>query len=383
MTKKPEKNGSGSVGRRQGIALFVDADVYKRQGYDSDKAIGCITASSTLAMLIPPGIAMILYGVSSGASVGKLFMSGLSVGVVVAIVFSRYGGVDAIKNKIPRQKPATFREVLDATKKAIWARCLPLIILLGIYAGLVAAFIFGCTLVFTIPVGIGMIPMGDRPLFARGIMLGLSAMPGGLVVGGLLCGLPVLVCLHQNLPIFALALLLLLGLWKFPHRMVTGFILLSEGIRWLVTIGLVLAAVEYMTGWCPLPGMAPLEDALATVSSIGIVLLGSLPMAELVRRLLVRPFAWLGERLGLKPQSLTGMLVGLVSALPTLSLIHISTTRLSPVSLAKLVEKETSVVFAKPQLKLLSMVTSQPPPPRRVSASYSKVMLALNPTLLL
>ena len=59
---------------------------------------------------------------------------------------------------------------------------------------------------------------------------------------------------------------------------------------------------------------------MATVSSIGIVLLGSLPMAELVRRLLVRPFAWLGERLGLKPQSLTGMLVGLVSALPTLSL---------------------------------------------------------------
>ena len=135
MTKKPEKNGSGSVGRRQGIALFVDADVYKRQGYDSDKAIGCITASSTLAMLIPPGIAMILYGVSSGASVGKLFMSGLSVGVVVAIVFSLYVCVDAIKNKIPRQKPATFREVLDATKKAIWALGLPLIILLGIYAG--------------------------------------------------------------------------------------------------------------------------------------------------------------------------------------------------------------------------------------------------------
>ena len=99
-----------------------------------------------------------------------------------------------------------------------------------------------------------------------------------------------------------------------------GLYLLSESIRWLVTIGLVLAAVEYMTGWCPFPGMAPLEDALATVSSIGIVLLGSLPMAELVRRLLVRPFAWLGERLGLKPQSLTGMLVGLVSALPTLSL---------------------------------------------------------------
>ena len=118
-------------------------------------------------------------------------------------------------------------------------------------------------------------------------MLGLVAMPVGLVAGGLFCGLSVLTCLHQNLPIFLLALLLLGGLWKFPEKMVKGFCLLAEGIRWLVTIGLVLAAVESMTGWNPLPGMAPLEEAMATVSSIGIVLLGSLPTAELVRRLLV------------------------------------------------------------------------------------------------
>ena len=102
--------------------------------------------------------------------------------------------------------------------------------------------------------------------------------------------------------------------------MVKGFCLLAEGIRWLVTIGLVLAAVESLTGWAVLPGMAPLEDAMATVASIGIVLLGSLPLAELIRRILTRPFAWLGERLGMKPQSLTAMLVGLVSALPTLSM---------------------------------------------------------------
>ena len=44
---------------------------------------------------------------------------------------------------------------------------------LGNYAGLVVASIFGCTLVFTIPVGMGMIPKADRPFFAKGIMLGL------------------------------------------------------------------------------------------------------------------------------------------------------------------------------------------------------------------
>ena len=48
--------------------------------------------------------------------------------------------------------------------------------LAGSYAGLVVSAIFGCTLVFTIPVGMGMIPRADRGFFARGIMLGLAAM---------------------------------------------------------------------------------------------------------------------------------------------------------------------------------------------------------------
>ena len=191
---------------------------------------------------------------------------------------------------------------------------------IGSYAGLVVASVFGCPLVFTVPVGMGVIEKGDRPFFARGIMLGLCAMPVGLLAGGLLAGLGVGVCLWQNLPVFALALFLLIGLGLWPDKMVKGFCVLSEGIRWLVTIGLVLAAVESMTGWNPVPGMAPLEEAMATVSSIGVVLLGSLPMAELIRRALVRPFAWLGERLGMKPQSLTGMLLSLVSALPTLAM---------------------------------------------------------------
>lgn len=190
----------------------------------------------------------------------------------------------------------------------------------GSYAGLIVSAIFGCTLVFTIPVGMGMIGPDCRPRFARGIMLGLAAMPVGLITGGLLCGLSLPDCLHQNLPIFALALLLLLGLWKIPDPMVRGFCLLADGIKALVTAGLVLAAVESLTGWNPVPGMAPVGEALAVAASIGVVLLGSLPAAELLRRALERPFTLLGGRLGLDPGSLTGMLVSLVSPMPALSM---------------------------------------------------------------
>lgn len=191
---------------------------------------------------------------------------------------------------------------------------------IGSYAGIVAASVFGCTLVFTIPVGMGMIRKEDRRLFAKGIMLGLAAMPAGLLAGGILAGLSVPECLRQNLTLFAAAVLLLLGLWKIPDKMVKGFCILADGIRALITVGLVLAAVESLTGWTLLPGMAPIEDAMRVVSSIGVVMLGSLPAAELLRRLLEKPFARLGTFLHISPLSLTGMLLGSVSAIPVFSL---------------------------------------------------------------
>lgn len=191
---------------------------------------------------------------------------------------------------------------------------------IGSYAGLVVASIFGCTLVFTIPVGMGIIGENDRGLFAQGVMLGLTAMPAGLVAGGLVCGLSLSECLWQNLPCFVLALLLLLGLWKIPGPMVKGFCTAARGIRAVVTAGLTLAAVEYLTGWNPVPGMAPVEEAMGVAASIGVVMLGSLPVAELLRRVLERPFSRLGGRMGVKPQSLAGMLVSLASPLPALAM---------------------------------------------------------------
>ena len=92
----------------------------------------------------------------------------------------------------------------------------------GSYAGLVVSAIFGCTLVFTIPVGMGMIKKEERGFFARGIMLGLVTMPVGLTVGGVLSGLSLPVCIWQNLPVFVLALLLLAGLKFVSEHCIDG-----------------------------------------------------------------------------------------------------------------------------------------------------------------
>lgn len=209
--------------------------------------------------------------------------------------------------------------------------------LMGQYAGIVIAAVFGCTVVFTIPVGMGIVEKEDKPLFAQGIMIGLMVMPVSLVAGGLVCGLSLLEIVHQNLPVLVFSLLLLLGLKKAPAAMIKGFTIFASGIQILITIGLVIAAVTSLTGLVIIPGMAPLEDALAVVASIGIVMLGSLPMAELLTRLLKQPLLLLGKKCGMNSISVAGFLVGIVSAIPAITMLKHMDKRGKVVNVAFLV----------------------------------------------
>ena len=185
------------------------------------------------------------------------------------------------------------------------------------YAGILVAATLGCTVTFTIPVGMGMVPKKDRPLFARGILFGLILLPVSLFLGGLLTGLMPLNTIRQSLPVFLACLALALGIAKWPDQLVGGFLHFSNAIRLISTLGLIFGAFAYMTGVSlPFP-MTPLEEAMKTVSSIGIVMLGSLPMAELLQRILKVPLAWLGNS-----ASMTGLLLGGVSVVPAIALIR-------------------------------------------------------------
>ena len=73
---------------------------------------------------------------------------------------------------------------------------------MGDYGGIVVAATFGCTLTFTVPMGMGILGEEERPSFAKGILLGLGVLPVALLIGGALCGLPVLKTLVQSIPVF-------------------------------------------------------------------------------------------------------------------------------------------------------------------------------------
>ena len=193
--------------------------------------------------------------------------------------------------------------------------------LIGKLSGILISSTFGCTLVFTIPLGLGILGEEDRPWFIRGLLAGLGAMGAVLIPGAVLVGLPLGRGLYNLLPMLVLCGGLALWMRKGADRALKCFRALSAGIRVLSVLGLTLGAVEYMTGWQLLPGMKSLKEAMQVVCSIGIVMLGSMPLAELLRRMMERPLGWVQRKTGLNSESTTALLVGMVSISPALAAI--------------------------------------------------------------
>ena len=104
-----------------------------KNGYDRGFSVGLIMAASSVAVIIPPSIGMIIYGTVTNTSIGELFVAGFIPGVVYGAVFMLYSFYYACKHKIPVQPKATGREVLAAFKEAGWALGIPAVILGGVY----------------------------------------------------------------------------------------------------------------------------------------------------------------------------------------------------------------------------------------------------------
>ncbi|WP_101842302.1 TRAP transporter large permease [Halobacillus sp. Marseille-P3879] len=105
-------------------------------GYKDSTAMALIINSSDVALLVPPSIGMIMYGLVSGTSVGDLFIAGIIPGIIVFLSFAVYSIIYAKVADIPLADKATWSERLKFTRKALLPLGFPVIIIGGIYTGL-------------------------------------------------------------------------------------------------------------------------------------------------------------------------------------------------------------------------------------------------------
>jgi len=191
----------------------------------------------------------------------------------------------------------------------------------GLFSGVIVSSIFGCTIVYNIPVGLGFIGEEDRPYFTKGILMGLASMPFSILVAALMLRQPLGYILWNCLPVLLISMLLAIGVIRKPDAMMKGFQGFAKFIKAIAILGLTLASVTHLSGITLLKDLLPLQDAMKTVSSISIVMLGSMPLAELIQRLMKVPFEMICEKTGLNGATTTGVLLGLVSATPALAMI--------------------------------------------------------------
>lgn len=187
--------------------------------------------------------------------------------------------------------------------------------------GVLTGSMLGATIVFTIPVAMGILKEEDRPAMAKGILCGIITIPLGVLAGGVTAGFPVGMVLRNLVPIALIAALIALGLWRAERAMVKGFAVFGKLVVAVVTVGLAAAIVEALTGFVIIPGMAPVSEGFATVGTIAIVLAGAFPLVLVLTRLLKKPLMALGKTMGINDTAAAGLVASLANSIATFGMV--------------------------------------------------------------
>lgn len=128
---------SGAAVADAGGLGTVEIKAMREQGYDTPFAVGITAASSTMGPIIPPSLAMVVYGVTANASIGQLFIAGILPGLLMALSLHLMVWQLSWKRGYPRDPRASLAEVVRSFRASMFALVMPLIIIGGIVGGVV------------------------------------------------------------------------------------------------------------------------------------------------------------------------------------------------------------------------------------------------------
>lgn len=125
-----------AIADASGIGL-MEIEQMKKEGYDPEFSCALTAASATVGPIFPPSIPMIIYAMLSGASIGKLFMGGMIPGLFLSVMLMIYVAILSAKRKYPRGEQMLAKQFLRVTITAIPALFTVVLLLGGIYLGVV------------------------------------------------------------------------------------------------------------------------------------------------------------------------------------------------------------------------------------------------------
>lgn len=193
--------------------------------------------------------------------------------------------------------------------------------LLGKFHALVVSSMMGCTFSFTIPYALGVVPKDKHKSMFLGILCGIVTIPVGCFIGGLILQVPVWALFVNILPMIALAGVIVFGLLKFPDACVKIFSVLGAAIKILVTLGLAAGIFEFLTG-VDIPYTDDLTNGMDIVVNASCVMAGAFPLLHILSKLLDKPMAALGKKLGIDGVSTIGFVASLATNVTTFGMME-------------------------------------------------------------
>ena len=264
------------------------------------------------------GLAMSMAGVVAAAPVLSMLL-----GPILKPIYGIFGA-----------SPAMFATTLLACDMGGYPLAMQLAgddIAIGNFAGLILGTMMGPTIVFTIPVALGIIKKEDRGYLGAGVLAGMITIPIGCIVGGLMMNtlapeyhLGIVTILQNLIPVIIIAALIVIGLWVAPGPMIKGFNVFGTGVTIVITALTAIAVFQQITGiMFPVfsimsekdatTGLSGLDSGLLTCGQIGIVLIGAFPMVEWITRTFGGALKKVGGLLGMNEAGSAGMVANLAN----------------------------------------------------------------------
>lgn len=188
---------------------------------------------------------------------------------------------------------------------------------LGYFNGLVTASMMGATVSFIIPFSIQVTKKENHSDIFFGILCGMITIPIGLLISGFISGIGIVELLLNLIPLLIFVALITFGILKFEKLTIKIFSFLAFFIKALITAGLIIGIIEYLTGKSIIPYMGNLTSSFDIIINIMCIMVGALPMFFILKKFLSPLLKKLGIKLGINETSAFGLLTTVGTSVPT------------------------------------------------------------------
>lgn len=193
---------------------------------------------------------------------------------------------------------------------------------LGRFQAMVVSSMMGATISFSVPCAIGIVEEKQHRWLMLGLLCGFVTIPIGCLCAGVFQKLSFGLLLWNLLPLQIFSLIISIGLFKFPNVCLKICNILAFAMKCIITLGLVLGLVRFVTGFEVITGLATIEEGMDICLNACVVMSGAFPLLHILSKVLSKPFSLLSKAMKINEVSAIGFLTTLGTNVTTFGNMH-------------------------------------------------------------